>query len=52
MRSLILSLETILNDSLFKSFKTVTAINAFRGTLNNSNLCAFLCECDTMSLLK
>ena len=43
MGSLILSLETILNDSLLK-FHTITAINASGDTLNNSNLPAFLLQ--------
>ena len=43
MGSLIMSLGAILNDSLFKlNFQTMTAINASRDTLNNSNLPAFL----------
>ena len=51
MGRLILSPETILNDSLFKNFQTVMAINAFRDTLNNSNLPAFLYKCDTINFL-
>ena len=48
MRNLIVSLETILNDSLFKIyFQTMTGINASYDTLNNSNLPNFLCKCDT-----
>ena len=50
--SLIFSLETILNDSLFKIFQILREINASRDTLNNSNLLALLCKCDTVNLLK
>ena len=51
MGVLILSLETILNDGLLNC-QSLTAINAFRDRLNNSDLHNFLDKCDTMKLLK
>ena len=38
--------------STMNVFQTMTASNASRDTLNNSNLFAFLCKCDTMRLFK
>ena len=49
MGSLILSLETILNDS-YENFQTMTGINVSGDMLNNSNLLAFLYKCDTVNL--
>ena len=37
---------------VYSNFQAATAINAFRDTLNTSNLPAFLYKCDTMNLLK
>ena len=35
-----------------KNFETMTAINASRDILNNSNLLAFLHKCDTMNYVR
>ena len=50
--NLILSLETILNDSLLKISRLPRQLNDSRDTLNNLNLPAFLYKCDTIKLLK